>query len=289
MSDPLRNDPAHALEGASEADLDAKIEQLLLTGLDHYFAAQHEQAINVWTRALFLDRSHARARAYIERARSALAERQRESEELLQNGVAAFDRGDAGEARRLLKAAMTQGAPSDEALAVLDRLNRLEQGSAAPRPAPPARDDTRRPVLPKGGSESSPLIGVALLFTLAVILVGASAFIVVTSAPLEWRSLLTLQPPPLSPAVSSGSDAALSVPRRGEMALARARAFAAGGHLRDALTSLDLVRPTDPQKEDADRLRADIQRQIMALSVSDAPAAERSPSVAPANGPPRRP
>ena len=51
---------------------------------------------------LFLDRSHARARAYIERARSALAERQRESEELLQNGVAAFERGDGDEARRLL-------------------------------------------------------------------------------------------------------------------------------------------------------------------------------------------
>jgi len=290
MSDPLRNDPAHALDGASEPDRDAKIEQLLLTGLDHYFAAQHEQAINVWTRALFLDRSHARARAYIERARSALAERQRESEELLQNGVAAFNRGDAGEARRLLQAAMTQGAPSDEALAVLDRLNRLEQGSAAPRPAIPARDDTRWQTLPqRRGGESSPLIGVALLFTLAVILVGAAAFIVVTSAPLEWRSLLTLQPPPLSPAVSSGSDEALSVPRRGEMALARARAFAAGGRLRDALTSLDLVRPTDPQKGDADRLRADIQRQIMALSMSDAPAAERPPAVAPANGPPRRP
>ena len=290
MSEPLRTDPAHALDGASEPDRDAKIEQLLLTGLDHYFAAQHEHAINVWTRALFLDRSHARARAYIERARSALAERQRESEELLQNGVAAFNRGDAGEARRLLQAAMTQGAPADEALAVLDRLNRLEQGSTPPRPAAPASDDARWQGLPRQrGSEWSPLIGVALLFALAVILVGAAAFIVVTSTPLEWRSLLTLQPSSSSPAVSSGSDQPLSVPRRGEMALARARAFAAGGHLRDALTSLDLVRPTDPQKEDADRLRADIQRQIMVLSVLDAPAAEPPPAVAPANGPPRRP
>ena len=34
---------------------------------------------------------------------------------------------------------------------------------------------------------------------------------------------------------------------------------------------------------------ADIQRQIMALSVSDAPAGERPAAVAPANGPPRRP
>src|ERR671935_105108 len=91
MTESSRSDPAHAHDGAPEADRDAKIEQLLLIGLDHYFAAQYQQAINVWTRALFLDRSHARARAYIERARTALAEAQRESEELLQTGVAAFD------------------------------------------------------------------------------------------------------------------------------------------------------------------------------------------------------
>src|SRR5438132_14410834 len=113
MSDPLRTDGSRALDSAPAADRDAKIEHLLLTGLDHYFAAQYEHAINVWTRALFLERSHARARAYIERARSALAERQRESEELLQNGVAAFQRGDAPEARRLLQAAIDGGAPPD--------------------------------------------------------------------------------------------------------------------------------------------------------------------------------
>src|SRR5438034_4157042 len=126
MSEAHRTDSAHAPEAAPGADRDAKIEQLLLVGLDHYFAGRYEQAINVWTRALFLDRSHARARAYIERARSALAERQREGEELLQHGIAAFHRGESDEARRLLKAAMSGGAPSDEALALLDRLDRLE-------------------------------------------------------------------------------------------------------------------------------------------------------------------
>src|SRR5438128_3112755 len=129
MTESSRSDPAHAHDGALEADRDAKIEQLLLIGLDHYFAAQYQQAINVWTRALFLDRSHARARAYIERARSAQAECLRESEEILQSGVAAFERGDSDEARRLLQSALSRGAPPDEALAVLDRLNRLEQGT----------------------------------------------------------------------------------------------------------------------------------------------------------------
>src|SRR5947207_2013136 len=126
MSDPFRTDGSRTHDTASRSDRDAKIEQLLLVGLDHYFAARYELAINVWTRALFLDRSHPRARAYIERARSALAERQRESEELLQNGVAAFHRGETTEARRLLQAALDGGAPADEALAVLDRLTLLE-------------------------------------------------------------------------------------------------------------------------------------------------------------------
>src|SRR5205814_8467079 len=104
--------------------------RLVLAGLDPYLAARRGPAVNVCRRAPFLDRSHARGRAYIERARSALAERQRESEELVQKGVAAFDRGEGDEARRLLQTAIDRGAPTDEALAVLERLNRLE--TAAP-------------------------------------------------------------------------------------------------------------------------------------------------------------
>jgi len=132
MPEPQPIDGRHAHDAVS----DAKIEQLLLVGLDHYFAGRYEQAIDVWTRAFFFDRDHPRARAYIERARSALAERQRESEELLQQGVAAFHRGDAAEARRLLTAAIDGGAPSEEALAVLGRLDRLELGA---QPAEPVR------------------------------------------------------------------------------------------------------------------------------------------------------
>lgn len=129
MSEPSSTDVTRAHDAAVDAARDAKIEQLLLAGLDHYFAGRYDQAIDVWSRAFFFDRTHPRARAYIERARSALAERQRELEELLQQGVAAFDRGEAAEARRLLTAAIDRGAPAEEALAVLGRLDRLEIGA----------------------------------------------------------------------------------------------------------------------------------------------------------------
>src|SRR5437870_9291502 len=133
MPDSPRPDPSREIDAASDADRDAKIEQLLLAGLDHYFASRYEQAIDVWTRALFFDRGHARARAYIERARRALAERQREVEELLHTGAAALDRGDGDEARRLLQAAIAGGAAADELHPLVARLNR--DADAVPGPA----------------------------------------------------------------------------------------------------------------------------------------------------------
>ncbi len=131
-SDPLRTDPTATVNASSGVERDAKIEQLLLAGLDHYFASQYEQAINIWTRALFFDRNHARARAYIERARRAQAERQRESEELLHNGAVAYRRGDGREARRLLQAALDAGAPFEDTFPMLERLNQLDAATPAP-------------------------------------------------------------------------------------------------------------------------------------------------------------
>jgi tetratricopeptide (TPR) repeat protein len=264
-----------ASEEVSGADRDAKIEQLLLVGLDHYFSAQHEQAINVWTRVLFLDRNHQRARAYIERARGALAERQRESEELLQNGVAAFHRGEGEEARRLLQAAIDSGAPPEEALAVLERLNRLETPVPVEVPVR-SRGESRvaRTDSPARVSRSAWGIAVASVVVVAVLALGGYA--TAASSRLDWRSLLQLSDPPVSAVRTVSPD--LPLPRRGEMAVSRARALAAGGHLHEALGALDSVRPTDPQKGEADRLRADVQRQLLALTPlpASAPVGEKS-------------
>src|SRR5688500_2570649 len=149
MSDPLRTGPTHDYNPSSidgDAERDAKIESLLLSGLDHYFASDYAQAVDVWTRALFLDRQHARARAYIERARSALAEQQRESDELLHNGVAAFERGEIEKARQLLNAAVERGGAHEVALAFLTRIDRLS--AAAPATPPPSAAPARLPSAP---------------------------------------------------------------------------------------------------------------------------------------------
>lgn len=289
MSEAHRSDIAHADDAASAADRDAKIEQLLLVGLDHYFVARYELAINVWTRALFIDRSHARARAYIDRARSALAERQRESEELLQNGVAAFQRGDGDEARRLLQAAIEGGAPSEEALAVLERLNRLETVvSSAPvrRADRLPRADTPLP----GRVARRPLSwrAVAGACILAAMIgggaVAASRTGVDLRSFLDLRSVVKLTGDFASPEASTPApvarEATLVLPRRGEMILANARALVASGHFHEAMTALETVRATDPQRADADRLRADIQRQLIALATL--PAAPEP--AAPAHG-----
>src|SRR5688572_9750035 len=125
MSEPLRTAPAD--QGpATDADREALIEKLLLAGLDHYFEGSYEQAVNVWTRVAFLERGHGRARAYIERARGALAERQRQAEELLHRGIEAYDAGDLQSARDLLMRAIADGGANETALVFLQRLGRLQ-------------------------------------------------------------------------------------------------------------------------------------------------------------------
>ena len=282
MSDPSRTDSSRVLDARWDRDRDGKIEQLLLDGLDHYFAARYEHAINIWTRALFFDRSHPRARAYIERARSAVAERQREAEELLHRGVDAFHSGERDEARRLLSSAIDGGAPADEAHVLLHRMSRDPNAGA------PAGDvvrhqlrwPARRSSTHARGFERSGAVGpgdrrtrVAIVMAVVVALTAAGAYSAAVRRGLDGRSLV---PWPDAPAVAgtapAARDATPPLPRRGEMVLVRSRALVASGRLHDALRLLDLVRPTDPQKAEADRLRADLQRQLLALAASPSPA-----------------
>jgi tetratricopeptide (TPR) repeat protein len=259
MSDSLSTNPVRASEPPDDADREARIEQLLLSGLDHYFAGQYERAISVWTRVVFLERHHDRARAYIERARSALAERHRESEELLYNGVSAYNAGDIEKARDLLTRAVEQG--SDTADVFLDRLNRVGSSvsGADLRIDPlPARSTVRRRrvTLPPRRSGWT----AAALFALVV-----AATMLLGGLPIgTWLSELQVAAP--APSTQVASDEPLPVVRASETVLARARTLQADGRLRDALRALDRIGIADPFRAEADRLRADIQRDLFAAA-----------------------
>jgi tetratricopeptide (TPR) repeat protein len=268
-SDPLRTDATASTNASSGVERDAKIEQLLLAGLDHYFASQYDQAINIWTRALFIDRNHARARAYIERARRAQAERQRESEELLHNGTAAYRRGDGREARRLLQAALDAGAPVEDVFPILERLNQLE-AATVPLSVPRARLTSHAPsrsVVDSGRQQSRAWLALGF----ALLVVAAVGAYVVLSSRGEWSSLTSLAGGHAPTTASPVKETALALPTNGEMVLASARSLVSRVDLHGALSVLEHVRPTDQQKAEADRLRADVQRQLL-RSVSDAEA-----------------
>ena len=260
MTDPLRSGPNSASE-APDRERDARVEELLLVGLDHYFSGRHDLAINIWTRVLFLDRGHARARAYIERARSAIAERQREGEELLHTGVAAFQRGDQETARTLLKSAVERGAGGEEAMVLLDRLARLDAntvGGAVARPAPrPVRDP---------GAQSADAGHPRLFWTVA----GVGAGVILAGLALigvgdRRAALLGLsRPAPVPQQVRA--EEPLPVPTASELSVRRARALRARGHLREALVALESIGYGDRFRQEADELRGVIQTELLAAA-----------------------
>jgi hypothetical protein len=284
MPDPLSSVP-RPTEGAGAQHEDTRIEQLLVTGLDHYFAGEFESAINLWTRVLFLDRTHDRARAYIERARSAQAEHQRQTEALVHQGLEAFDRGDVEGARSILSRAIERGASDDLALGVLGRIDRLDvpSGPATGQPRRWRRDrpSDGRVVQATGARPRRPagwLVAAALL-ALALGAAGMWAW-----NPDAWSArvpprrapsvtALPLEPPPVTP------------PTATEVYLAEGRRLFAAGRVRDALLVLDKVSVGDPQRADADRLRATIQRELLALALTETAPAPRS-APPPAGRPP---
>ena len=280
MADPQTSGPRNEAHAAAQDD--ARIEHLLVTGLDHYFAGEFEQAINLWTRVLFLDRTHDRARAYIERARSAQAERQRISEALVHQGLEAFDKGEVTRARELLSDALDQGASHDVALGVLGRIDRLEVGQrTAAREVPAAR---RRPFsAPASEDPRDPrhrtTLALWLTTTAAIVAVAAIAFVIVT--PNGWSDWFPVQATTGAP-VQVSPPPPLPLPAPTEVYLAQARAMFAGGKLRDALRALDRVPAGDTLRADAERLRGDIQYELLAVASAEASASSTSiPVVSP--------
>ncbi|HEU4692209.1 MAG TPA: hypothetical protein VFS23_27790 [Vicinamibacterales bacterium] len=280
MTDPLRFDrPAAGDTDGRERD--ARIEELLLVGLDHYFAGRHELAINIWTRVLFLDRSHGKARAYIERARSALAEKQRHAEELIHTGQAALDRGDHGAARRLLASAERAGG-GDEALSLLHRLDRLDASTPATT-RPPAAGAEELSHAEKRATRDARVAwvfaGIATGVCLAALLGG---YLWLVADPFELSVART--------GVPAAHVPPLPMPSGSEIRLARARRLYAQGDLRGALALLESGQVEERYAASVSELRSTIQRQLIDAGRQRAgfPAAGAdAPQPDKATGPPR--
>jgi tetratricopeptide (TPR) repeat protein len=263
-----------APDALTGSEREARIEQLLLTGLDHYFAGDYDHAINLWTRVLFLDRGHDRARAYIERARSAQAERQREAEALMHQGLDALTSGDVERARQLVADALARGASRDLALGVLDRIERLgalPAPSVERTPETPSWLKTRAPIEPAQPA-AAPVArrgrtGVALL-TLAAIGAAAVALGGLTVPDVSgW--LFTEAARRGSPVVLTPVAEPLPLPSATELYLSRSRSLYETGRLRDALRELDRVPIGDAARPEADRLRGQIQLALLASATVD--------------------
>ena len=283
-------DSAHRGESpgaARVADHAVKIEQLLLSGLDHYFRGRFERAIDVWTRVLFLDRSHARARAYIERARAAVAERVRKSEELFHAGVEAGDRGDVTEARALLTSAIARGGAHDEARAALDRVERVEMGDdedpspAAARRRAGARRARRGAVTAVSARPGfRPLRWLLLIalfagVTVALYLAGSWAQLVPVRLPEQTGIAVVPQPAPPAP---------LPVPSVSQLALEKATGLVADERHAEALDVLGAVGFGNELRGDVDTLRVEIQQQMLRRLRERAPGAVVASSSPGSNG-----
>jgi hypothetical protein len=272
--DPLRSDmrPAEALNGPER---DARIEQLLLAGLDEYFAHRYEHAINLWTRVLFFDRQHDRARAYIERARRAQAERQRESEAALHQAIEALRAGDIDKARSLVGDALDRGASPDEAHGMLERIERLGVAQTSPKlrrrlalPSSTWSTAATGPVDPERARWVRGYSAAVLLAIAAVGVLGVAISGLTVPAPTSWS---------IGPTPNSATSAIpwtpepLPVPNASELYVARARGLLARGRVHDALAMLDRIPDGDPLRGDAERLRAEAQQRLLSTIEPEPP------------------
>jgi len=280
MTEPLRTAPGSE-SSADAADREALIERLLLAGLDHYFDGRFEQAVNVWTRVAFLERGHGRARAYIERARGALAERQRESDELLHRGLEAYRTGDFAGARELLTRAAAGGS-SETALVFLQRLGVAEAGQAAAAPIAQIADDA-------GTSAGRPfrrhrvthaVAATNWMATIAVCVSIAAAILLAAPPIASWLG----EGPSAAAAPDSHRDDPLPIVRGAELRMSQARALFEGGKPHDALRLLESIDRGDPLRGDADALTAAIQISLLATVVRERDAARPTIPRAPTAG-----
>ncbi|MEO7192186.1 MAG: hypothetical protein ABI051_14135 [Vicinamibacterales bacterium] len=265
------------IESAAATDRDTRAEALLVSGLDRYFSGQFEEAIHLWTRVLFLDRSHARARAYIDRARNAIAERQRTADEMLHIANDLLDRGDLAEALRVLGRLDAAGGPDERAAELRARIERLQRARASDSGPSSVRTNAVLDAVPV----ATPITAGTLATRILAALTGGALLVVAGISPAA-RDVLGLTPA-VTPLVMPNATASFPVLSSSDVGLVRARTLYSHGRLAEALQALDRV--TDPPSRAlANQLRIEIQQQLLART----PTTPRAPASLPESSAGRR-
>lgn len=246
---------------------------LLEQGRSLFRRGRLQQAIHVWTRILFLDRNNRAARLAIEKAKSAIAERQREMDALVLDANRLAGAGDRRGAQKRLARVLALDPRHVEARSLWEKLEeQARRGEArsgsltlAGKPAEEDASHSLRPRVtapPSVKTESaSPLKMAAFLFS-ALCLFGAGAVYV----HLNWDFLVSDG----RPAESGNAElrqpdlgALAGLPPLSELHFFNGARLYTKGMYREALSELASVDPADPNFEEARSLILRIEGRLL--------------------------
>jgi tetratricopeptide (TPR) repeat protein len=118
-------------------DASSKSSELFEQGEELFSRGLYHQAIHVWTRILFLDRGNAEARVRIDKAKEAVAERQRQIDAEVAEARLLFDFGDIENARERVRSVLAFDGRHSEASALAAAIEALDRRSEPVKETPP--------------------------------------------------------------------------------------------------------------------------------------------------------
>jgi tetratricopeptide (TPR) repeat protein len=116
-------------------DASSRSSELFCQGEELFGSGQYHQAIHVWTRILFIDRGNSEAKLRIDKAKEAIAERQRILDAEIAEAKDLFDAGEIEGARACVRSVLELDGGHGEASALAAAIELLDRRSE-PRPNP---------------------------------------------------------------------------------------------------------------------------------------------------------
>jgi tetratricopeptide (TPR) repeat protein len=230
---------------------------LLRHGEALFASGEYQQAIHVWTRILFLDRSNSEARVRIDRAKAAVAERQRKLDAQVADAIGLLEAGEIGRARESVRSVLATDASHGEARQLADAIEVLDRKAETSTPVPASPLPAREPApasrgvilrVPKGARAASPRCRrkAAPRFKMAAFLLGALVSFAASAFLLRrnWDTIVSDgafgRPPDAAKAVLPARPAA-AVPDLSELRYYNGERLFAQGRYREALAELHRV------------------------------------------------